>query len=95
MEFNVLSIYDEKIYRSIKKKKKTKGDFENFETHKKLIRHILLPLNSHNFCTKQFFIMILKLFQVCKLRESPCVKVDFRFLMLNFGIADHSSLTNY
>ena len=50
-----------------------------FSTYiKKLIRHILPALNPYNFCMKQFFIrrVIKKLFQLCELRESPCITRD-------------------
>ena len=58
-----------KIYDSIKN---NKDDLENFETHKKLIYHILPSLKSYNFCIKQFLIRHIILFQVCKLCELLC-----------------------
>ena len=65
-----------KIYSLIWKRiEMTLNISKPLNTHEKLIRHILHPPKPYNFCIKQFFIRrtIQKLFEMCKLGESPCI----------------------
>ena len=61
----------------LKEIKMTLGISKPLNTREKLTRRILPPSKPDNFCIKQFFIrpVILKLFQMPKIRESPCISL--------------------
>ena len=56
--------------------KEAEYDVGNFDTYEKMIHHILPLSIGHNFSVEQFSIgrVVQKLFLVCKLCESPCIR---------------------